>query len=211
MAYENAEVDPYVKSPEWLEISRGLGQVPVLEVPGQPQPHRIPDSIRTMEYLNDRAGGGLLDTNPVVRAEQRFWLDQIGREIIPYFYRFLKAPRHGTQGRDARKAFEQGLLRLLSANPPSPWLGGAGGPGVLDIALAPFAQRAALLLPHYKGYSWPSGAVWKEFSIWLNFVTALPAYQATIIAPQPGCQHQYPPDNGQIAIDRIGLQALFFA
>ncbi|KAJ56212.1 hypothetical protein ACMU_10695 [Actibacterium mucosum KCTC 23349] len=184
IAYEYAEVDPYVKSPEWLEISRGLGQVPVLEVQGEDTPHRIPDSLRTMDYLNDRSGGRLLHPDPEKRAEQRFWLDQIGREVIPYFYRQLKAPNHSDEGRKAQEAFEQGLTRLIAANPPAPWLSGSDAPGVLDIALAPFAARAALLLPHYKGYTLPTDGPWAEFHNWLGRVVAHPAYAATIPEPK---------------------------
>lgn len=181
LPFEYVEIDPYDKTPGWLAISRGLGQVPVIEMGNGPLPARIPDSVRTMEYLDDLGDGKLFCASAPARAEERFWLDQIGREIIPYFYRFLKAPTGTAEGAEARSALEAGIVRFFDAAPDARWISGGPHPGVLDFALAPFAYRIALLLPVYKGYALPSeGTAWRRFHAWLDRVTALPAYRATM-------------------------------
>jgi len=94
LPYDYVETDPYEKSTSWLALSRGTGQVPVLEYgDSEGVDIRIPDSLRTMEFLAQlqRSAPGFFPSDVVGAAESRFWLDQQGRAIIPYFYRFLKA------------------------------------------------------------------------------------------------------------------------
>lgn len=65
---------------------------------------RVVESIRILEYLEDVAP----DANPVFdrdanrRAEQKYWLNHIGKRITPYFYRFLKATEAGEYRDDSR-------------------------------------------------------------------------------------------------------------
>jgi glutaredoxin len=46
LPYDYIEIDPHNKTPEWLSISRGTGQVPVLEVRTGDALARIPGSVR---------------------------------------------------------------------------------------------------------------------------------------------------------------------
>lgn len=94
LPYAYQETDPYDKTEQWLAVSRGAGQVPVLSVAITDTPKQlIPGSTRTMEYLNDLTVNrmGLFPKGAEQRAEARFWLDQLDARVIPYFYRVLKA------------------------------------------------------------------------------------------------------------------------
>lgn len=50
--FDYLEVDPYEKTPEWMKISRGTGQVPVIV--DESRDITIPDSMRVLEYLDAR-------------------------------------------------------------------------------------------------------------------------------------------------------------
>lgn len=211
--YNYNEVDPYNKTDMWLYQSRGAGQVPVLNIRDQGQVElRIPDSLRTMEYLDEIATSDnkLYPESGAARAETRFWLDQQGREIIPYFYRFLKADTASDAENAARDTMVQGLMALTGAmSDTGPYFFGAN-PGVVDFAFAPFALRIAMLLPHYKGFELPKiGKNWARFWVWFTAIRSHPAFVSTI--PQPKTYearlnefyHSYSQGGGQQDVTKV--------
>lgn len=182
--YAYIETDPYKKSASWLDVSRGTGQVPVLEIGVQgSKPLRVPNSLRTLEYLDDacQADGGLSPAAAHDRAEARFWLDYQGTAIIPQFYRFLKAPRSSSAAAEARDRMTAGLAALSSAMSPSgPYFFGSAL-GVVDIAFAPFALRIKRLLSHYMGFELPqNGEPWRRFDAWWRTIESHPAFIGTM-------------------------------
>ena len=184
LPYVYVETDPYDKTDHWLEISRGTGQVPVLEIqiPDQATT-RIPDSLRTLEYLDDAhsTGGTLYGTSTVERAETRFWLDQQSKEIIPYFYQFLKAGNGSAAADQARERMVAGLETFAQALSPSGPFFFGNQPGALDFAFAPFAYRIELLLAHYKGFELPrSGEIWPRYQAWLQAMKTHSSFTATM-------------------------------
>ena len=66
--FELIETDPYNKTPEWMRISAGTGQVPVLV--GGRGPVYVPDSLRGLEFIDafytDR-GPGIYPADPAER------------------------------------------------------------------------------------------------------------------------------------------------
>jgi glutathione S-transferase len=182
--YNYLEIDPYHKSLEWLDISRGTGQVPVLEIQevGGKQ-SRIPDSLRTMEYLNDllTSGPRLFPKDPSDRAEVRFWLDHQGKAIIPYFYRFLKASTGGVDANEAKDQMLSGLFRMAQGmHKTGPYFMGKE-PGIVDFSFAPFALRIEFLLSLYKGFSLPTeGDAWLRYRNWWHAIKSHSAFKKTM-------------------------------
>lgn len=182
--YKYLETDPYHKSAEWLEISRGMGQVPVLEFRKQAgKPTRITDSLRTLESLDDTQAMShrLFPENPLDRAEARFWLDHQGKSIIPYFYRYLKANVGSESANEAKEQMLSGLLQLAEGmNSNEPYFMGQDI-GIVDFAFAPFALRIELLLSHYKDFSLPTeGEAWVRYGVWWQSIKSHPALLKTM-------------------------------
>ena len=163
--YELIETDPYQKTPEWMSNSLGTGQVPVL-VEGN---LHVPDSLRILDYLEDRFGGArsLFGIDVEERAHARFWIDFAGRKIIPNFYRFLKSPIGSEVGRQARHELELNLKKFAHAMTAKSDYFSGDELGAVDISVFPFAYRIKLLLEYYRNYSTPkSGEVWKRYDAW---------------------------------------------
>jgi glutathione S-transferase len=186
LPYDYIEFDPYNKTREWLSISRGTGQVPVLEIRTQDTLVRIPDSVRTIEFLND-VGTDFkpMGKTEMERSEQRYQIDNLSKILIPYFYRFLKAEQDSQQAQHAKTQMLAGLRSFVAAmSSNGPFFGGDTLSGV-DIAFAPFALRIELLLGHYKGFSLPkSGEAWERYATWWAAVKACPSFQSTMPEPE---------------------------
>lgn len=171
VAFEVVETDPYEKTAEWMRISRGAGQVPVLvDDGGTDDGVTVPGSIRALEFIDQRFG----DVGPALFprtaggvAEAKFWLDFQGAKIVPYFYRLLKAEPGSEGAEDARRRLEEGLERIAAEmDKVGPNFFGADV-GAVDLALAPFALRIEILLSHYKDYALPEvGGAWPRYHQW---------------------------------------------
>ena len=184
LPYDYAETDPYDKTAQWLKVSRGAGQVPVLEVrhPDETIVY-IPDSIRTLEYLGDISISGrrLWPSTPLARAEARFWLDHQRRAIIPYFYRFLKAERSSPIESEARDQMLAGLLELTEAMTQEGTYFLGDRPGMIDLAFAPFALRIESLFSHYKAFQLPqSGDSWARYQTWWRAMKSYAPFTRTM-------------------------------
>ena len=180
LPYTYVETDPYHKSSHWMLVSRDTGQVPVLQVdiPFQ-SPSQIPGSLRILEYLDD-ARGGLFPESALDRVEARFWLGHQGANIVPQFYRFLKA-QTASDAEKAKADMLAGLATFTGAmSETGPFFFGPA-PGVVDFALAPFAYRIETLLPHYKDFQLPRrGAGWPRYWKWSQAVQGLASFHATM-------------------------------
>lgn len=179
VSFDYVEIDPYDKSVDWMRLSRGTGQVPVLQMQatGRDTAVVVPDSLRGLEYIDEAfrgQGPDLFPRSPAKWAEALYWTDFPGRKIIPYMYRALKAPLGSEAGADALEAMEDGLATFSAAmSPQGPFFSGAELNAV-DIAFAPFApfaSRIALILSHYRSYAVPlSGEVWQRYAMWLRAI-----------------------------------------
>ena len=176
VAFDYVETDPYLKSPEWMANSRGTGQVPVLvENAGLESEIIIPGSTRVLEYIDARFssdGPLLFPTNPDAEADAKFWIDYQGSNIIPYFYRFLKAEPTSEVADLAKHQLEQGLETFSNAmSAKGPYFLG-NEVSAIDIAFAPFALRVELLLTRYKQYSLPRfGPSWQRYHQWWDAIS----------------------------------------
>jgi glutathione S-transferase len=178
--YQYDEIDPYIKSESWMKISRGTGQVPVLQTKSGLS---IPDSMRSFDYLDQ---GHVLFPEPQdSRAEARFWLDYQGANIIPYFYRFLKAEKNSAMAEIAKRQMLAGLIEFTAAmSPNGPYFFG-DTPNAVDFAFAPFALRIELLLDVYKDYQLPRyGENWQRYHVWWNAMETQPAFLRTMPEPE---------------------------
>jgi glutathione S-transferase len=186
--YHYRETDPYHKSPEWMEVSRGTGQVPVVEISvNEGAPFRVPGSLRSLEYLEDVQDESieLFLANPSSRAEARYWLDLQGANIIPYFYRFLKADRGSLIADEAKGKMLIGLRSFAeSMSSEGPYFTG-DTPSVVDFAFAPFALRIELILGHYKDFTLPTtGETWARYATWWAAMKTHPALLSTMPEPE---------------------------
>jgi len=186
--YVYKETDPYHKTDCWLWLSRETGQVPVLQLQSAGQTEmRVPGSLRTLDFLDEISNQrrNLYPDNSQDRADARFWLDHLSTQIVPYFYRFLKAEAGSEAAEIAKTTMVAGLEAITKAMTTSgPYFLGAE-PDVVDFALAPFAARIELLLSHYKGFRLPkAGAVWDRYWIWSQAIQTHPVFLATMPDPE---------------------------
>ena len=181
--FDLIEVDPYVLSESWLEISRGAGLVPVVvQANGDGTNNTIVESNRILEYLEDYYP----DKTPIFaddaneRAEQKYWMDHVSSKITPYFYRFLKTPEAGEKQDEARDKMLEGLIAFTEAmSREGPYFSGESLNAV-DIALLPFAYRIDVLLAYYQNYSLPrEGKEWQRYHRWFEAMLDAPAFRAT--------------------------------
>ena len=208
--FEIIETDPYNKTPQWMQISAGTGQVPVLV--GGPDHVRVPDSLRGLECIDavyKDQGPAFYPADPWEAAIVRRWTDFLNARVVPYFYRLLKALPDSDAAAAARCGLEDGLKRMTqAARPVGPFFHGAEI-GALDLALAPFSYRISLVLAHYRGYCLPrDGPLWERFQLWAKALHAHPAFHAT----QSGRDYkprlisfyqQYADGAGQTGVDAI--------
>jgi len=176
VSFDYVETDPYEKTVDWMRLSRGTGQVPVLQVQreGLDEAVMVPDSLRVLEYIDEAfrgQGPDLFPRSPAARADALYWTDFPGRKIIPYMYRALKAPIGSEDGAAALQDMEDGLAAFSTAmSPQGPFFSGSDI-NVVDIAFAPFASRIAIILSHYRNYSVPlSGDIWRRYGEWVQAV-----------------------------------------
>ena len=181
--FEYIEIDPYEKTESWLEISRGYALVPVLvQSNNSAGDTTVVESNRILEYLDDYYpdSSAIFSANPNRRAEQKFWMDYIGKNITPYFYRYLKTEEKGEFQDESRNKMLEGLAAFTQAmDSDGPFFSGADLSAV-DIALIPFSYRIEVLLGHYKNFALPQdGDIWLRYRRWYNAVLEMPAFQAT--------------------------------
>jgi glutathione S-transferase len=182
--FEYIEVDPYEKTESWIRVSRGMGQVPVLvDGTGKGEPHSVPGSLRTLEFIDEEfasQGTMLFPGNPAGRADIRFWLDYFEKHVMPHFYGFLTSPRDSEHGQAARQNMEDGLAVLAAAiHTQGPYFSG-NKPCAIDLALAPFALRFEILLPHYRDYMLPDkDSAWQRYHAWWQVMARDPHLPAT--------------------------------
>lgn len=186
--YKYRETDPYHKSPEWMEISRGTGQVPVIEISvNDGAPFRVPGSLRSLEYLEDVQDESieLFSANPSNRAEARYWSDFQGANIIPYFYRFLKADRDSMIADEAKGKMLIGLQTFAEAMSSDGAYFTGDAPSLVDFAFAPFALRIDLILGYYKDFTLPTtGETWTRYATWWAAMKRHPAMLSTMPEPE---------------------------
>ncbi len=120
LTYNYRETDPYNKTERWLKLSRGTGQVPALRITAPLEdPLAIPDSLRTLEYLDERPSSAspLYPITERDRVDTRFWLDRQGNSIIAYFYRLLKAQSGSVIWQDFSGHISKQLFYMLHRIP----------------------------------------------------------------------------------------------
>lgn len=182
--FEYIEIDPYEKTDSWLAISRGGGQVPVLEMTDSSgDKATVIDSNRVVEFVDEyftNTGPSLFPAKATERADAKFWMDFIGKRIIPYMYRFLKTEQSGDYQDDSKNKLMLGITEFtLAMSKTSPFFLDTGH-SAIDIAFSPFAYRIDLLLSHYRNFKLPTeGDIWERYQRWFNAVTNAPEFKQT--------------------------------
>lgn len=159
--FELVEVDLNAPDSKFLELSPHA-KVPLLVHDG----HRIWESSIINEYLDEvLPGPRWLDSDPVVKAHTRTWIDYFNTQFVPSFYKLLLAQRPELQteltGRllDRLKFMESGL-----AESGGPWWMGSA-PSLADLALYPFMERMCVL-NHYRNFHLPASCA--RLSSWFD-------------------------------------------
>jgi glutathione S-transferase len=163
MDYQYIEVDPYAKPKSLLDINpRGL--IPALK-------HGdwgCYESSVLMEYLEDlKQGAHLLPTDPKERAHSRLWSDHINRKIVPLFYRYLQEQDAQKQTTHAGHMADEIATMVQAADIDGPFFLGEKL-SFVDVQMAPWVIRMALVLTPYRG--WPEP---EEGSRWAKWVKAI--------------------------------------
>ena len=181
--FDYVEVDPYNKTDWWLAVSRGAAMVPVIAKAGiGDEKSTVVDSNRILEYLDDLypEQNPLFLTNPNQRAEQKYWIDQVSNEIVPYFYRYLKAHETGPAQHEARDKMLAGLISFTRGMHREGLYFSGHEISAVDISMIPFAYRIKVLLEHYKNFPLPTtGEVWNRYHRWYKAMTETSAFAAT--------------------------------
>ncbi|MBL4639454.1 MAG: glutathione S-transferase N-terminal domain-containing protein, partial [Kordiimonadaceae bacterium] len=81
--FDYVEIDPYDRTDEWMLLSRGAGQVPVISIKNPVgnsgnggADFTLPDSNRTMEYIETAyrsTGPNLYGNTPIETADIKYW------------------------------------------------------------------------------------------------------------------------------------------
>jgi glutathione S-transferase len=183
--FEYTEVDPYDKTDGWLKVSRGAAMVPVVVEDDQhAEKSIVQDSNRILEYLDDlyRQQNPIFSTNPNQRAEQKYWIDHICNEVVPYFYRYRKAYEAGPAQSEARSKMLGGLISIAEATQSDgPYFSGNEIDAV-DLSVIPLAYRINVLLEHYRGFSLPTeGDIWNRYHRWYDTMIETSVFATTSI------------------------------
>ena len=173
--FEYVEQDPYDKTPEWLAVNpRGL--VPAIVHNGT----TVYDSQICIEYVDESwcTGKALLPKDPYERAFVRIWSDHITKKIVPPFYAMLikETEQERQESKDAILNNIQLLMNAMSENGPF-FLGNEFG--MVDIMLAPYAQRIPVLLKTYRGFDIPDNEKFSRYYRWWNAVKDVDAVAQT--------------------------------
>lgn len=182
--FEYIETDPYNKTPSWIDISRGATQVPALEtVSSTGEISRVIDSLRIVEFIDDyqrRDGLELFPGTPEQKAETKYWIDFLGSQVIPYFYRFLKAHVAGDSRNESKHNLLKGMRIFTQAmSDDGPFFSGSQF-GAVDIAFAPFAHRIKLILAHYRHFHLSDQiGDWSQYNRWYDAVITEPSFRKT--------------------------------
>ncbi|MCJ8340323.1 MAG: glutathione S-transferase N-terminal domain-containing protein [Pseudomonadales bacterium] len=178
--FEYVEIDPYLKTQSWMEISRNTGQVPVITVPGQ---HSVIDSTRIIEFIEQLhpSAPKLFSADAFINAEQKYWIEHINKRIIPYFYRYFKFSDSRVDTAADKKQMIDGLHQFAQAiDHRGPFFNGEQISAV-DIALIPFAYRINLLLQHYRRFKLPeNSAIWQKYLHWYQANIETSAFRSTV-------------------------------
>jgi glutathione S-transferase len=204
IAHQYVEVNPYHKAPDFLALNpRGL--VPTLAVPpsslpgSEKRPKPLYESLVLCEYLDeaftDEAAHGpsLLPRGDGAeaayeRARCRLWIDHVASRIVPAFYRLLQhTPDKPYSVEDARAGF-LGHIRAFvgEMDDGGPWFLGERF-GLVDVALAPWAQRL-FLIDHYKpggvgippeGQRGEDEKLWARWQDWVDAIVQRPSMKNT--------------------------------
>ena len=174
ISFDYIETDPYDKNPQWMAISKGAGQVPVL-VDGD---LTLTDSCQILTYLDNKQ----LDKPGLANAE--YWMDLANTQIIPYFYRFLTEQSASAQ-QDAREHMLKGLALFSDGvSEAGPYFTGAEI-GPIDLAFIPFAYRITLLHNFYRGFKLNSSdPALVKYHAWYQHMTATDIFNNTSMVTQ---------------------------
>lgn len=178
--FEYIEVDPYIETPKWLELSKGTAQVPVFVVGKE----NIVDSTKIMSQLDKifPKSPPLFSIDSNKKTKQLMCIDHINNKIVPFFYHYLKANIEGEQKDKA----EQNLLYSLSIfsevlDRAGPYFSGENISAV-DFSLFPFAHRIQILLGYYRDFHLPiSVGGWRKYHQWYEQMLRLPEFKETSI------------------------------
>jgi glutathione S-transferase len=167
--FDYIETDPYDKNPQWMSISKGSGQVPVL-IDGD---LTLTDSNQILTYLDSKQ----LDKAELANAE--YWIDLVDTQVIPYFYRFLKAQTVSEQQNACKKMLDGLALFSAGISEAGPYFSGQVL-GPIDLAFIPFAYRIKLLLEFYRDFSLDkSDPALAKYHAWYQNMTATDIFNNT--------------------------------
>ncbi len=157
--------------PDWYDEVSPLGKVPAL----RQGDFCLCESLVINEYVNELGEQNpLLPQEPRKRGRARLWIALFDDQIVPGFYRLLKADQPEKRNQ-AKASLAAGLKRLeegLQENPGPYWCGDTVS--LTDMAIYPWFERWPVL-EHYRDY--PLAAQYARLQDW---ITAMQEREAVI-------------------------------
>ena len=171
--YERVEIDLRAK-PDWFLEASPLGRVPcIIDAEGA----AIVESMALVEYVDEISPGrDLTPAAPAARAAARALAWRCDARFVPRGFAFLC---YGGRGR--RDAFVDELRFLDDALRGRRFLAG-DGPGLADVAYAPFVERLEAALGAHRGGSVRDISHTHDLAriaSWLDALDGVAAYAAT--------------------------------
>ena len=177
--YDYVEQDPYNKTPEWLAINpRGL--VPAIIYKGKV----VYESSVCIEYVDELyptedPSKSLLPKDPFERAYARMWSDIITKKIVTFYYRLLMNQVPAEQQK-LKEDILKNMRDVQSAmSTEGPFFQGANF-GMVDIMLAPYAQRFSNVMKHFRDFDIPANPEFQRYHDWWRAVQQVRSFQATV-------------------------------
>lgn len=182
--FEYIETDPYNKTEQWLEISEGSGQVPVL-VSSKARIGK--NTFLESNHIVEVVDSNWRETKPKLFSEntaqlqlEKYWIDFISTEITPYFYRFLKTTEKSEYQLESKNKMLSGIEKFALAMDKKDAFFSGKEFGSVDIAFVPFAYRIKVLLEFYRGFNLPTeGELWERYHCWYESAIEVPAFKKT--------------------------------
>jgi glutathione S-transferase len=177
ISFDYVEQIPYDRTPEWLAINpRGL--VPVIVHNGK----SVYESTVCIEYVDEAwpsETNNLLPRDAYQRAHVRMWSDHVNKKIVPQYYSLLMK-----KTQEERQQYKQEILSGVSflcenMSSEGPFFLGKEF-GMVDIMLAPWAQRFGIVTKYYRDFDIPDNEKFVRYQRWWKAVQAVPSFKDTV-------------------------------
>jgi glutathione S-transferase len=182
--------------PHWFKAVSPFGKVPLLKVDQQ---HVIFESAVIDEFLDEITGGHLLPEDPLLRAQNRSWIEFGTACLLD-----LSAQMHAEdkQSFDSNREELKSKLKWLEAKLDQPPYFNGETLSLVDFSYAPLFMRADIL--NIDDQLYPAEHL-PRTAAWGRRLLELPAVRASVVADFPELLRDHIRAKAPYAAQRFGL------